>query len=510
MANTFDWEKYEEASPQEAKFDWEKHEAVPTKMEHTPIEEEKSLIPTSLSQAADLALFPTEYLEKYGGKDLPEKIKDFAIEEGIPMAGAAGVGLAGTMLAGPAGTIGGGGIGYAAGKELVNKIKGAPPEESSPEKILENIATGMLYETGGLALGKGIQKVGAYAAPKLSKFAEKMALKSTGATPRQVSKFQEGAGKELLESGYVKVGDTVESITKRLEDATDKTNKIIDSSLKELDAQGAKVNEAQVIKKLEEKASQLEEEPWNSDVVRQLKNIVTDIKKSAAIRSERMNLDLPEGEIADIPLVLSEKAKRGYSQMAKNFEIPEKGIAGKEAYQAYRRATEEAAEATNPELAELFKQQKKTYGLLAPIEEATKKAALREQQSGLGLFKSAEKLALERAPATLAVGANLASKATAAATPMIAKTIEKIVPPLSIMVKEASQPKISTGDYSNTKSVMSMSPQEWNDLSNKLEGPLKEKALMLSGEDVPEAKRRAVIFSLLQDPAFRKTIQPEK
>jgi hypothetical protein len=508
MANTFDWEKYEKVSPQEAEFDWEKYENPPTRTEASSLEEEKSLIPTSLSQAADLALFPTEYLEKYGGKDLPEKIKDFAIEEGIPMAGAAGVGLAGTMLAGPAGTIGGGGVGYAAGKELVNKIKGAPPEESSPEKILENIATGMLYETGGLVAGKGLQKAGEYIAPKLSKFAEKMALKSTGATPRQVSKFQEGAGRELLEGGYVKVGDTVENIAERLNISKKEAESIIDNVLKDLDSQGVKIDQRNIISELEKKVEELKPISATARDREQLAKIIDDIKYSA-------NLNLPEGVAGPtldprISASISEINKRKYNEMAGYFQEPNARQAGKEAYQVYRRATEEAAEAANPEIANLFKEQKKIYGLLSPIEEATGRAALREQQSGLGLFKSAEKLALERAPATLAVGANLASKATAATTPMIAKTIEKIVPPLSIMVKEASQPKISTGDYSNTKSVMSMSPQEWSDLSNKLEGPLKEKALMLSGEDVPEAKRRAVIFSLLQDPAFRKTIQPER
>lgn len=492
MANTFDWEKYEKSPTDSSdKFDWKKHPTVEPKR--------------------DAASSPEKEEESFA-----EEAANFAVEEGLPIAGQIVGGMAGTILdpvLGPAGTLGGAGLGYASAKEissLINELRGKPVEE---QNFGENVLFGAGTELGGMGLAKVIGKVGGYAAKKLPEIAEKMALKATGATPSQAYKFKEGAGKELLEKGYIKAGDTVENIAERLSKVTDETNKLIDSSLKELDAQGAVVNRQNIISKLEGKLQKLKGDESKSEAANQLQNVINDIKKTAGLPSKSSKFigeTIPNAKLnLDIPLSKAEQIKRGFGDV--NFQNPSPNQLGRlEAYQTYRQAVEESAQKLNPELANVFKTQKETYGLVAPIKEAAEKAATREQQSGLGLFKSAGKLALERAPATLAVGANLAGKAAAASTPMIAETVGAIVPPLAVMVKEAGKPTIHTGEYQNTKSIMAMSPQEWNNLSTKLEGQLKEKALLLSGEDVPEAKRRAVIFSLLQDPAFRKSIQPEK
>lgn len=296
---------------------------------------------------------------------------------GAALGGALGMGIASVPFAG---------AGAAAGESLKNGINSlwhgeeAKDIPKTPVDILnrsvESFNQGAVSEMGGQIAGKalpmawsgiksGANKAGEY----LGSQAEKFATNATGATGAQVSKFSDDAGRELLDRGLVKFGDNAENIALRAGQAMDSANADIDFVLKELDAKGVTASVDNVVDTLEKKVAELSKDPSQAGAVRKLNSIIEDVVNTGQ---------------SNIPISLGEQTKRGFNKMAGNWMDPEVGSAGKTAYQAYRGEVESAAEAAAPELAKKFAEAKKTYGLLAPIEEAAKKRANTLNQSPFG------------------------------------------------------------------------------------------------------------------------------
>ncbi len=203
----------------------------------------------------------------------------------------------------------------------------------------------------------------------LRKSAEELAENATGATRVQAEKFSEGSGRKLLDDRIVGFGDDAERIAEKANASIRQSEGAIDSSLKTLDETGVTVDTEKILEKLEQKLVELKKDPSQSDVARKVESIMQDIQASGP--------DLVTSSAA-------EQTKRGFNRMAKNWQDPEKGQAGKIAYRAYRDAVEETATRANPAVAETFKDAKKNFGQLAPIVDAAEKRASQLKQSPLG------------------------------------------------------------------------------------------------------------------------------
>jgi hypothetical protein len=211
---------------------------------------------------------------------------------------------------------------------------------------------------------------------KLGSMAETTAVNSTGATGKQASEFADDAGRQLLDNGYVRFGDSQQNITDRVSKAADDAHTQIDTALKQLDQSGAKVDENQVYNAIRNKINTLRGDPSQADVANKLEKELDNILVASDVRGGDSGLGFQQAE----------KIKRGYNKMAGNWMDPEKGQAGKSAYQAYRGAVEDAATALNPELANMFESGKKQYGLLEPIQEAAERRAFVTGQHQPGGF----------------------------------------------------------------------------------------------------------------------------
>ena len=280
------------------------------------------------------------------------------------------------------------------------------------KKAAIDTAKGAAFGGGAGAIGYGIGKTisslaNGEAAKALKSSAEKNAVKATGATGKQISNFDDNAGRELLDRGIVKFGDAPKNIAKKADKAVSDAEQGIESTLKSLDEKGVTVNTEDVIGNLNAKIAELKKDPSQADIVRKLQTMVDDIKSTGEPN----------------PLIsAAENTKRGYNRMAKNWQDPEKGQAGKAAYRAYRDAVEQAAESSDPAISQTFKDAKKTYGLMSPIQEAAERRASTLQQSplgGLGDISAAGAGALKGG----LVGAALAPVARRIISPRMASSI---------------------------------------------------------------------------------------
>lgn len=257
----------------------------------------------------------------------------------------------------------------------------------------------------------GAKVVRGAAADALESLAEKSAVNATGATGKQASTFDDNAGRELLDRGIVRFGDNQEKIASRASQAVDAANDSIDTALKTLDAKGVKVDVNDIYNNVRAKITQLKGDPSQADVAKilesELDNLIsaTDAKGSTLLTPSE-----------------AEQIKRGYNRKAGNWADPEKSQAGKTMYQAMRSGVEDAAQAADPETAQLFAEGKKSYGLLTPIQEAAERRASTTSQSpagGLADIASAGAGFLKGGPAG-AIAAPIARRVIA---PRVASTI---------------------------------------------------------------------------------------
>jgi hypothetical protein len=238
--------------------------------------------------------------------------------------------------------------------------------------------TGAVVGTGVETIkgGSGLVKKGAgIASDKLKSFGNKALKNATGATGKQASEFADDAGIQLYERGLVKFGDSQEKIAQRVVKAVESANSQIDDALAKLEKNGVKVDRNQIYGKLREKINKLKGDESQADIARILENELDNVVNAAEASGT-----------TEIGIAAAEKIKRGYNRKAGNWADPEKSQAGKEMYQTYRRSVEDAAKAADPKTAALFEEGKKTYGLLAPIEEAASRRAATTAQSPAGGF----------------------------------------------------------------------------------------------------------------------------
>ncbi len=358
----------------------------------------------------------------------------------LPALGGIGGGILGSSL-GPAGSVGGAGLGYAAGnraKDLANEYLLGNKVESVglPQKLVDtgkDIATGAALDAGGQVSGKILSKAAETAAPVTSDIrstisnylrnkAGALAENATGATAAQANKFREGAGNQLLDKGLIKAGDTAENIASRVGKASEDATNGIDTSLQALKDNGAKIKREDILQKIDDRISELKKDPSQSEAVRKLSSIREDVLSGDA------NPDI----------LAAEQTKRGFQKQAGNWMNPEQGQAGKEAYGIYKNAVEDSATASDPSLADKFKESKDTFGLLAPIKEAAEKRALQQNQSPIGglLDTSAIGAGIMTGNPIAGIAAPIARRVVA---PRIASTSAVAIDKVSKMLAEAPE-----------------------------------------------------------------------
>lgn len=230
---------------------------------------------------------------------------------------------------------------------------------------IKGAGVGALTGAAVQGAGAGLKQLG----KSFGKSAEKLAENATGATRVQSQKYAKNAGRELLDSGIVGFADDAEKIAQKAGAKIRDSEIQIDNALKALDKKGVQVSQDDIVNALELRINDLKKDPSMSDVVRNLEQIVLDITATGQSK---------------VALSSAEQIKRGFNRMAKNWQDPEKGQAGKVAYLAYRDAVEAAAKKADPAIADTFIKAKKTFGLLTPIENAAASRARQLDQSPIG------------------------------------------------------------------------------------------------------------------------------
>lgn len=314
---------------------------------------------------------------------------------------------------------------------------------------------------------KGVGNLVGKAAPSLASSAENLAVKATGATGRESEKFADNAGRELLDRGIVKFGDSPRAIANRAGQQLDKANAVLDDTLKTLDASGVEVQIGDVIKSLQDKVKALKQDPAESGTVRKLLSIIEDIKAS----SVRGAGEATENSVTSIPISAAEKTKRGFNKIAGNWMDQEASAGGKAAYRTYRDAVETAATDFNPELGGAFKEAKTTYGLLAPIQEAASRRANTLSQSPLGGLGDTAAAAVGGGPLVAArrvFAPRLASSGavTADALSKMAKSAPQILGKFAPIIQNATQR--GTQAVAATHFILEQSNPEYREMIKSL------------------------------------------
>jgi len=204
---------------------------------------------------------------------------------------------------------------------------------------------------------------------KLAKGAEKLTENATGATGRMKDKLRPGTGRELLDRGLIKFGDTAESLGRRASTEMERAGEEIGAALKALDESGTHVEKKKIIDQLTQRLDSLNADPDSRPIARKLQKIIEDFQAKEV--SETMSLSR------------AEKVKRGYDRKA-NYLKPNTTEAQKEAAGLLRGEVEKVATEANPALAEKFKKEKETFGLLKPVVDVAEHRAAQLQQSPYG------------------------------------------------------------------------------------------------------------------------------
>jgi hypothetical protein len=313
----------------------------------------------------------------------------------------------------------------------------------------KNAVVGGLMGGGLQTAGEGASYVAKKAPELLNKLAEKSAVNATGATGKQAANFSDDAGRELLDRGIVKFGDSQNKIAERASGAVDAANAKIDSALSQLEQNGVKVDANQIYDKVRAKISELKGDPSQADIAKMLESELDNVINATDAKG---STEFGIGE--------AEKIKRGYNRKAGNWADPEKGQVGKEMYQTFRNEVEGAAQNANPELAQMFKEGKESYGLLRPIEEAAERRASTTAQSPAGGLLDvasaaagvatgnpvmavaspiARRIISPRIASSVAVGSDVLANQLAKISPKFAEMSQKNPQAFSLMVQNLSQ-----------------------------------------------------------------------
>lgn len=198
------------------------------------------------------------------------ELRDATVDE-LPLLGGMAGGILGTpadLVAGPMGNVAGAAAGYTGGQALKNAINGYIAPEKAPHGLAETAESlgtaplkGAALEVGGQAVNKAIGAGAGLVAPyvkpylneagelivggmnRMGKYvgdkAEKLALRATGATGAQASRFAPGTGRALLDNGIVKFGRTPEGVADAASAALDETGTKIGGIVDDISAKNS-------------------------------------------------------------------------------------------------------------------------------------------------------------------------------------------------------------------------------------------------------------------------------
>lgn len=306
----------------------------------------------------------------------------------LPMIGGVVGGVLGTpadAVSGPMGNVVGAGIGGYFGTAAKNLINSYYDPDSVPKTATDATAQAIsggaqqaamqgVGEVAAPVIAKGVNAISGPVSDALGSFAAKKAVTATGATGKQALKFAPGAGQELLDQGIVGFGDNQSSISQKATDALEKAGNKISSVLSDLDKRGATVDQSDIVSSLRKRASELSDDPSQYGVSDSLNRLADRIQTTIEAK----------GGNSEIPLGRAELTKRGFQYSANYNSSPIDLSISKEAAGIYQKSVEDAATKFDPKAAQAFKDAKKTYGLLNPIQDAAEKRASTLNQSPHG------------------------------------------------------------------------------------------------------------------------------
>lgn len=343
-----------------------------------------------------------------------------SIVNSLPAIGGVAGGILGTPMdavSGPMGNVVGAGIGGYLGEAAKNAINNYINPSSVPKTplgaVMDPIRQGFIqgdFQGAGEIASPYVQKI----SDAFKDLGEEKAVAATGATGKQSQGFSDDAGRQLLDRGLVKFGQSQPKIAQNVNDALQQSGQNIGDALSSLDSQGATLDQRDIVSALRSRAAQLGKDPASFGV--------SDGLNRLADRIESV-IGTGEGDSL-IPLGKAEATKRGFQSSVNYNSSPLDTSVAKEAADVYRQAVENAATDFKPEVSSTFQASKKTYGLLKPIADASERRAATTAQSPMGGLLDA---------ATSGVGAAAGGAPGAIIAPIIRRAAaSRIAPSISV------------------------------------------------------------------------------
>lgn len=347
-----------------------------------------------------------------------------------------------------------------------------------------------VFVEGAGKIKPGFQKLSG----AMKKKAEALAENATGATRVQSEKFADNAGRELLDRKLVRFGDAPKDIAKRADALMSASESSIDDVLSNLDKNGVTVSKDQLAADLVGRISKLKGDESQAGVVKKLEGI---LERVMAGDSQR-------------PLSQVEAVKRGFQKQA-NYAKPNTTQANKITANVYREAVEDVAKNANPDLAAKFTDAKKTYGLVAPIQEAAEKRASQlAQHPILGLNDVATGVTSTAVGGPLATIPGMVARRVAA--PRISSSAAVTLDKAGSLAGKISEkiPNLSGDQISNvaTRSAIPVSSKmEIPAALQKVAGTPYEAPLQAAAERGDNSFAATYYMMSQKDPEFRKRME---
>lgn len=305
--------------------------------------------------------------------------------DALPIAGGLAGGTLGTT-AGPVGTVGGGALGYAAGRQLERLGKHYLLGDALPSQDIQDQATqvgadlaeGALAEMGGPILSKGMGAVATKVPQLMGKAAEKLAVKSTGATGSHAAKFRPDTGRILLDEGVVQPLSSRAKILQRASEAQGRGAGAMDEALSSVNN---RVGPESIVSSIDDKIVELSRLPGNEKRVKVLQGMRDRFAKR--VGSDKYSA-------SDV-----ENMKRLY-QGRVNYQSqaikPQSTQANMDMASLLRNQTESMVGDASPQALELFKKGKNLYGAMDPVAKMGKSSGLSGVRDDIAAYAGGELL----------------------------------------------------------------------------------------------------------------------
>jgi len=396
MANSFNWDTYEEVPKEANSFDWDKFEEVKPSVSKTESfirgagemaslglgDEFSAAVTNPMGAAKQIgnllgASFKDEDIDAYiAQRDANRKAQDEAsvANPNTSLAGNILGGIATSVIPG-ASTLKGAvvtGAGLGLGSSKSEDLGGLLMDA---EVGAAGGALGYgIADVGSKIVGAGIKKATPYvknAGDSLKKVGGYIAENATGGTGRQAAGYVPNTGVEMLEAGLVGYGDDAASILKKVTARHNQAGAAIGDALETLEKRGVTGSVDNVVNVLESQIDDLSRTPGNEKLIKQLQGEIDNLYNRGQ---------------SDLGFKGIEEAKRTF-QGQTNYASPEfEKKASTKIAKAFKDEAERAAIAADPSIAKKFLEEKKMYALLAPVKEASEKRALNLQQQQFGNF----------------------------------------------------------------------------------------------------------------------------